>query len=308
MSFSHRCWIRVRDLSKYAFQPIGATSVALLILRVFLADYSWHGVFERWIATIMLLVSAIYGFLKSRPVRFVTSREPKSELRVKVKIGDVFQESGVLIVGTNTTFDTNMNDETISSTSIQGKYTDRFFPARVHHLDRQLDAALEAVPVIASRTAEEKPYGKRNVYPMGTVVSIHAGKQKAYFCAMAHFNATKRAQVSDTEFLEALPLLWNGIRDQPGMEDLVCPLLGAKHARLSATRLQLLGELVRSLIAANRIEKITDNFTIVITREDQVEGQIDMEAIGRWLEHECASTFTMTGTPRDPNAGSHPGD
>ena len=201
----------------------------------------------------------------------------------------------MLIVGTNTTFDTSMDDGTISPTSIQGQYSTRFFPAGVQDLDRQLGETLQAVDVVGNRTMEEKPFGNRKVYSIGTVVPIHAGERKAYFYAMAHFNATKRAQVGTTEFLDALPLLWNGIRDHAGMEDLVCPLLGAKHGRVSAKRLELLGEIIRSFIAANRDAKVTDNLTIVITPEDQVQGQIDMENVGRWLEYECATTFTMTG-------------
>ena len=287
---------RGRKLAKHAFQALGVAWVGVLILNVFLADYPWYDRLERCIVAVMLIVAAIYGVQKSRPVRSVSCRVKRTDLRVEITIGDIFAANGVPIVGTNTTFDTRMDDGTISPTSIQGQYTSRYFAAGVRDLDRQLDDALAKVEVVECRTKDQKPFGKRKVYPLGTVVPVHAGERKAYFYAMAHFNATKAAQVGTTAFLDALPGLWNGIRDHGGMENLLCPLLGAKHGRVPAKRVELIGEIVRSFIAASRDAKLSDNLTIVILPEDQKQGQIDMEKIGRWLEYECSARFSMTGS------------
>ena len=300
MSVLKRCWTRVRTLSGYTFQVLGATWVGILVLRVFLGDLLWYDGVERLIVATMLIVSFIYGVRKSRPVRAVSCREATTDLRIDIKIGDIFEEEGVLIVGTNTTFDTRTDDGTISPKSIQGQYTTRFFTAGVQDLDRQINETLQTIDVVEERTTKEKPFGKRKVYPLGTVVPIHAGERKAYFYAMAHFNATKRAQVRTTEFLDALPRLWNGIREHAGVEDLLCPLLGTRHGRVPAKRLELLGEIVRSFLAANREAKVADNLTVIITPEDQTQWQIDMEDIGRWLEYECSRKFIVTdgiGTP-----------
>ena len=266
----------------------------ILVLRIFFADCSWYDGVERWTVVVMLIVSLIYGIRKSRPIRTVCCRETTTDLRIEVTIGDIFEKQGVLIVGTNTTFDTRIDDGTISPESIQGQYTLRYFAAGVQDLDRQLNEALQGVSIVDERTREEKPFGKRSVYPIGTVVPIHAGQRKAYFYAMAHFNAKKRAQVNTKELLGALPRLWSGIRDHAGMEDLLCPLVGARHGRVPAKRLDLLMAIVRSFIAANRDAKVADNLTVVISREDQEQGQIDMEDVGRWLEYECSTKLIVT--------------
>ena len=79
------------------------------------------------------------------------------------------------------------------------------------------------------------------------------------------------------------------------MENLLCPLLGAKHGRVPAKRVELIVEIVRSFIAASRDGKLADNLTIVICPVDQKQGQIDIEEVGRWLEYECSTRFSISG-------------
>ncbi len=300
MGYFARFRARGKLFCAHAFKVLGATWIVVLILNVFLGDYSWFDGVERGIVTTILVVAAIYGYQKSRPVRAVQGTLRGTDIQVRIKIGDIFDEEGALIVSTNTTFDTTMDDGTISPQSVQGQYTSKYYSSRIKELDRLLDHALGSVNVVECRTEEEKPYGKRKVYPLGTVVPIHAGEQKAYFFAMAHFNATRRVQIDTKEFLDALPRLWNGIRYQSGMEDLLCPLLGAGYGGVSAKRIELIGEIVRSFIAACREGKLADNLTIVVRPEDVKQGAIDVEEVGRLLEHECSPRFRVLDDPGPP--------
>ena len=303
MGYLARSWTRGRLLCGHAFKVLGATWIVVLILNVFLGHYLWFDGVERWIVTAILIVAGIYGFQKSRPVRAVQGELRGTDIQIGIKIGDIFEEDGALIVGTNTTFDTSMDDGTISATSVQGQYTTKYFPSRIKELDQLLDHALDSVDILECRTKEEKPYGKRKVYPLGTVVPVHAGERKAYFYAMAHFNAAQRVQIETRAFLDALPRLWNGIRYQSGMDDLLCPLLGAGYGGVNAKRIELIGEIVRSFIAACREGRLADNLTIVVRPEDVEQGTIDVEEVGRLLEHECSPRFRVLD---DPGPSGHP--
>ncbi|MDE2716971.1 MAG: DUF6430 domain-containing protein [Chloroflexota bacterium] len=282
---------------------LGATWIVVLVLNVFFGEYLWFDGVERGIVTVILIGAVIYGFQRSRPVLAVRSTLRGTDIQVRIKIGDIFEEEGALIVGTNTTFDTSMDDGTISPESVQGQFTNKYFSSRVKELDHLLDHALGAVNVLERRTDEEKPYGKRKVYRLGTVVPIHAGERKAYFFAMARFNAAQRVEVDRREFLDALPRLWNGIRYQSGMDDLLCPLLGAGYGGVNAKRVELIGEIVRSFIAACREGRLADNLTIVIRPEDVKQGTIEVDEVGRLLEHECSPRFRMLD---DPRPSGHP--
>lgn len=297
MGFLVRLWARGRQLCGHAFRVLGATWIVVLILNVFLGDYLWFDDAERWIVTAILIVAGIYGFQKSRPVRAVRGTLRGTDIQIRVKIGDIFAEEGAIIVSTNTTFDTSMDDGTISPESVQGQYTIKYFSSRIKELDRLLEHALGSVDVLEYRTGEEKPYGKRKVYPLGTVVPVHAGERKAYFYAMAHLNRARRAQIDTREFLDALPRLWNGIRYQSGIDDLLCPLLGAGFGGVNAKRIELLGEIVRSFIAASQEGKLADNLTIVVRPEDVRQGTIDVEEVGRLLEQECSPRFRVPDVP-----------
>ena len=299
-SYFARLRARGRLCCGHAFKVFGGTWIVVLILNVFLGDYLWFDGVERGIVTIILIVGTIYGFQKSRPVLAVQGTLRGTDIQIRIKIGDIFEEEGALIISTNTTFDTSMDDGTISPQSVQGQYTSKYFVARIKELDRLLDHALSSVNVLECRTEDEKAYGKRKVYPLGTVVPVYAGEQKAYFFAMAHFNAARRVQIDTKEFLDALPCLWNGIRYQSGIEDLLCPLLGAGYGGVNARRIELIGEIVRSFIAACREGKLADNLTIVVRPEDVKQGTIDVEEVGRLLEHECSPRFRVLDDPGPP--------
>ena len=246
---------------------------------------------NQWALWVMLIPSLGYGIWKSWPVSIVRHQIRDSDVHISIRIGNIFEQEGALIIGTNSTFDTTLDDGVISPDSIQGQFTRKYFAGNVAQLDRQLDEGLSSIEALAHRNTREKPFGKRTVYPMGTVVPVHAGNRKAYFYAMAHLNAHKSAHVEPEEFLDALPRLWQGIRDRGDMEDnLLCPLLGAKHGRLKTRRVALIAEIVRSFVVASRNGPLVDNITIVVSRRDVKQGQIDLGKMERVLEWECSTT------------------
>ena len=284
-----RSWKRWRTLAGAVFQAIGAIWLTIEIVEFFFSRQPWYGIVEQMYPWMMLVLPPGYGIWKAWPTKTVRARVRGTDVQVEIRIGDIFthKHEGAVIIGSNTTFDTAMHDGTISRRSIQGQFTKRFFETRVEELDQKLSAILDTIETAQHLPKDEKPYGKRKAYRVGTVVPVEAGAQKAYFFAMGRLNANRAAQVDPEQFLDALPHLWNGIRDRGGMEDLLCPLLGGQFARLNRTRVTLLGEIVRSFIVASRDGKLCDNLIVVVSPQDATQGQIDMDVVARLLECEC---------------------
>ena len=284
-----KSWKYWTTLGRKTFQALGAIWSAMRLADYFFSEQLWYEVVDEWSPWAMPISSLAYGIWKSWPASVVRRQIDGTDIHIAIRIGDIFSQEGALIVGTNTTFDTTMHDGVISPESIQGQFTSKYFETRISQLDKQLDDVLDSNQILEDLTPEKKGYGKRKVYPLGTVVPVNASNnRKAYFFAMAHLNAHRTAQVEPQAFLDALPHLWNGIRDRGGMEDLLCPLLGARHGRLKAKRVALIGEVVRSFIVANRDGKLADNMTIVVTPDDMKQGGVDLKEMENLLEWECS--------------------
>lgn len=221
---------------------------------------------------------------------------------VEVRIGNVLKQVGAVIVGSNTTFDTSLEDGTISKSSVQGQFTEQYFD-NVTELDQKLDQALKNVPSTATRTTDDKPYGKAKEYELGTVAPIEFGVRKAYFVAIARLNSERVASSDANAFQDALPKIWNGLRSRGGMEELVCPVLGSGYSRLRLTRKELVQAIIRSFVVASQEGKLTEKLSIVVRPEDIKQGQLNLEDLRRFLECECL----YAQAPRTPESSQPTG-
>lgn len=266
-------------------QSFGALWLLVEMTDYFFPDDGWT-IYIRSSGCLFFICGLVLGIVRAWPKRSVEARIEGTDVVVEVRIGSIFNRKGAFIVGSNTTFDTSLEDGTISGDSVQGQFTEEYFK-NVSELDRKLDAALESVPRVATRATEEKPYGKTIEYELGTVAPIEAGERKAYFVAIASLSAERVASSDSNAFQDALPKMWNGIRSRGGMEELVCPVLGARYSRLALTRKELVQAIIRSFIVATQEGKLTEKLSVVVLPQDLKRGHLSFDDLHRFLEYEC---------------------
>ena len=180
---------------------------------------------------------------------FCQVRVSDTDALVEIRVCDIFSLGGALVVGSNTTFDTSIEDGTISDASVQGQFTRRFVDS-VDELDRQIAVSLENTP--SENRTEDKPYGKDREYAIGTVASLSSLGKRAYMVAIASLNPYRVASTNREDVLDALPRLWEFVRSRGGLEPLCCPILGSGFSRVKAPREELIREIVKSFVAASR--------------------------------------------------------
>lgn len=266
-------------------QAFGLLWLLVEITAYFFADRPWAGsIRSGW--WVFLLAGIAIGIYRAWPKLNVKSRISDTDVDVEVRVGDIFSTDGAILVGSNTTFDTTIEDDTISKNSIQGQFTKRFCSS-ILELDRHIDAALNGVTPICTRSKTDKPYGKVSEYEFGTVAPIEVGGKRAYFAAVARLNEHRVASSERDKFLDALPRIWESIRSRGGFEPLCCPILGSGFSRLNLTRQQLLHEIIKSFVAATIEAKFCEKLTVIIHSNDFRKGHVDLDKVGRFLEHEC---------------------
>lgn len=253
------------------------------------------------------IAGALIGIWHAWPRLSVKSRVSGTDSSVEIRVCDLFSLPGALIVGSNTTFDTTLDDYTISERSVQGQFTKQYF-SDVKVLDREISNSLEGTEFEELAPAD-KPYGKLQQYPLGTVAAVSFSGRRGYMLALATLNRHRVAEATRQDVLDALPSLWEFIRSRGGLDPLSCPILGSGFSRLNAQREDLVREIVKSFVAACQVGKFCEQLTVVVSPDDFWTGHINLETLGGFLEHECkysnlgtqAAQAVLRGTQARPD-------
>jgi hypothetical protein len=238
------------------------------------------------------LVGAIWV---CRPKLAVECKLKDRDTAIEIAIGNLFSFEGAIIVGTNTTFDTQISQEQISETSIQGQFTRRFYGDHTS-LDRELGLELNDIEF---EKLEEKRVGNTKRYPIGTAVRLKPKDRTGYFLAICHVNKNGVASGTFDDLKEALGQLWIFIGNRGQKEPLVMPVLGSGFTRLKQSRQVITQEIIKSFVAACSEKTFCDKLTIVLDEKDVLKNKVDLGALGEYLKHFCTYTeFTAKTTER----------
>ncbi|OFW58228.1 MAG: hypothetical protein A2133_09800 [Actinobacteria bacterium RBG_16_64_13] len=287
MLLSQLAALRYFSFGKFVGAILQGLGVLWLVLEI--DAYFWPTTTDvvRPLWWLFLGAGAVFGLSRAWPRTQASAKVSGTDVGVTIRVGDIFTQPGSLIVGANTTFDTSIEDGTISDKSIQGQLVTRKLCNSVEHLDREIESALRGEQS-EERSPADKPYGKRRSYPIGTVARVQCnGGRHAYLVAIAILNTNRVAQGSREGLLDALPRLWEHIRTRGSLEPLVAPVLASGSARVQMPRAGLLREIVRSFVAANRAGKFCDELTIMLSPGDFLKGLYDLKELARFLAYEC---------------------
>ena len=238
--------LSLRRLGASLLQAVGVLWLVVEITAFFAQPFSTAAQGYWWV---FLLAGSVIGIYRAVPRLHVAASVPGTDCKISVRVCDITALRDVaLIVGSNTTFDTSIDDGTISGASIQGVVTRRLADS-IELLDREICHSLEGTSGTPIPDGE-KPYGKQLRYDVGTVATVQLKGVRLYFLALATLNAHKVAHATRQDVQDSLPRLWEYIRTHGGLDGLACPILGSGFSRLDATREELLREIIRSFIPA----------------------------------------------------------
>jgi len=295
--------LSIKAVGSSLLQAFGVLWLVVEVTAFFWPDFS-AGTKSYW--WLFLVTGTAVGLFRAWPRLSVCAFVSGTDCSITIRVCDLFAVAGVAyVVGTNTTFDTAIEDGTIHPASVQGQFTTRLCSSR-QQLDRDIAHSLEGIPSSAV-LPQDKAYGKLHRYEIGTVASVLVQKRRAYLVAIATLNAHKVAQARRRDVSDALPRLWEYIRTRGSLDVLCCPILGSGFSRLDATREALVHEIVRSFIPAVRAGTFCRGLIIVVSPRDFREGHLDLKRLGEFLQHECAYGSSALGAANLPAVGTPQG-
>lgn len=235
--------------------------------------YSKFAIFPILAAAILWVVTT------RRPVSRVVYKVPKRDLVFEVKIGDIFAEQGDIVVSTNTTFDTDMASGLISPDSLQGQLALKFFQGNTAEIDRQLALGLCGVTSVTNTSAP----GKKEEYPIGTVVKVTNGRKMFYFLAMSRLNSNGTASSTLRDVEDSLERLWQFIANHGNLQDLAVPLVGTGRGRIDTSRKKMTEKIAQSFADAAKGKAFCNRLTVMIHPADADRFQVNLFEIRDYL-------------------------
>ena len=262
------------------FSVVGGLWVAIRII-----EYFWPA--QEFIHWSVMLLPSLIAVLIHLPMRYIKHRVNRRDVDIEVRVGDILELEGSIVIGTNSTFDTKTEGKLISLESLQGQFTRKFYNNE-NHLDVDINRSIANEPFTELKDERK---GKTKRYQIGTIAELCVSGRMAYMVAITHMNKDGVAQGSWKDITECLGKLWYFIGERGDMtKPVLMPVLGTRYARITQTRTEVICEIIDSFIAACSESTISEKLVIVVSKKDYIEHQIDLGEIDRYLDHVCRYT------------------
>lgn len=204
---------------------------------------------------VFFALSISASILIRRPIKSVLIPVSTSDLAVEVRIANLFDVGGALMISTNTKFEADVAGGKIAPDSLQGQFTARYFTGNQNELIAKIRDGL-------SNLRGTIPF------PMGTTIPITTHGKTFYLTAMAELNEQGNASTTLEDVRQALDGLWSHVRDAGELQELAVPAIGTGRGRLKQTRKRMIAVIAESFMKASEKGKFTEKLVIVIRPED----------------------------------------
>ncbi len=227
----------------------------------------------------MFVVALLYVIFTRRPIARVSYKIPGKDYIVEVCVGDIFGGTNDVVVSTNTTFDTSMQNGLISTESLQGQVATRFFRANTDEIDRQLAIDLAS----ATGVHRDDAPGKPTEYPIGTCARVKAHGRTFYFIAMSRLSSNGTASASLRDVEDALSSLWKFILTHGELKNVSVPLIGTGRGRTGYPRKKMCERIAQSFADGSKDRVFANRLSIVIRHEDADEYGVNLYQVRDYL-------------------------
>lgn len=195
------------------------------------------------------------SILIRRPIKSIVIPIPKHDFSVEVRIANLFDAGGSVMVSTNSKFEADVAGGKIAPDSLQGQFTARYFTGNQNELIDKIKDGLKKIGGVVP-------------FSMGTTIPVTTHGKTFYFTVMADLNEHGNAFTTVENIKQALVGLWEHVRQSGELQELAVPVMGTGRGRLQVTRKKMIAIIAESFLKASESGKFTDKLVIVIRPED----------------------------------------
>lgn len=202
--------------------------------------------------SILILFAFIYVFLWVKANLLDKMKLSINNSTVTIKVGDIFEESGLKVIAFNEYFDTQVDNKIISEKTLNGIY----LKSKIEDVNA-LDELIEQDEHLNSDGIKIDPnktriQGKKDRYKLGTIFQ----HDEYLLTAFSKFDNKNRANLHMNDYINFLLNFWNEVDIVYNGRSIVIPLLGSGLTRFKNYEMITDQELLELLIWSFKISKI----------------------------------------------------
>ncbi len=261
------------------FSRMGAESVFAIFGGIYLVVevLDFFKVYTRdeygaWAFVAFLALAIVGSILLRPPTKSVSVKMPNGDGSIEVRVADIFDVSGAVMVSTNTDFEADVAGGKIAPDSLQGQFTGKYFTGNQTELIEQINEGAAALEGSAP-------------YPIGTTIPVTTHGKTFYFTAMANLHEAGNASTTREYIKQALDGLWNYVRRSGELQELAVPVIGTGRGRLRISRKNVIGLIADSFVKATEEGKVTDQLVIVVPPNDADRFGVNLYDVKDYLNH-----------------------
>jgi hypothetical protein len=213
-----------------------------------------------------IAISAFWAIALSFPPISYSKESSSSNLKIEVKLGDIFSEPSNIAIGTSDYFDSEYPN-IISEHCLKAQFIKRFYDGNPAFLDKEIETSLKE-QMIKGTLEETKTFGKKIRYPIGTVAVVPFNSRKAFLSVFSEMKHDKITVISRKSIWESLCNLWDSVRRHKSLHSIAIPVWGAGFGLAPANRISLIQLILTSFIMANREWTVSRKLSILIYEKD----------------------------------------
>ena len=190
---------------------------------------------------------------------------------VTVKVGDIFQQSGLKAIAFNEYFDTQVDNKIISEESLNGILIKKHLDISTSELDRYIENyAFDGSEVLESEDGRKQ--GKKQKYQIGTICLY----KEYLLTAFSKFDENNKALLTMPEYLEFLINFWDRVNNVYAQKSVSTTIFGSGITRIKGHKNiadeDLLKIMLWTFIISEMRFKYPAKLTIVIHKDkiDQI--------------------------------------
>lgn len=212
------------------------------------------------------------GYIRRR----ITITSNSFDTKITVKFGDIFKHDGWKAISVNNFFDSIVDDDLVSRTSLHGQVINTFWSGNSEAWQREVNSDLsEAEFEYVQRTK-----GNTRKFPVGTTVSSSSQGQKFLFVVLGQTNVENNvASATTDDLIRSVRGMLSKARSVCAGQPLVIPLMGSGLSRVGIKSTILIDIILAVLFEETKKAKITDSIVLVLPGEKMSE--INLGAVER---------------------------
>lgn len=266
-----------KKLNESYFKILSIISTILALTLSFIEIPSAYKSNIAWLFLFLIIVTYLVLFI-------IANKTKKSKLKInnstlEIKVGDIFSEPDLKVIGFNEYFDTIVDDKIISERTLNGMYINKLFKNNVEELDLLISTSESLERSFISKN-EHRKRGKKDKYELGSIVKV----EDYLLVALTKFNDNNNARITISEYVLCLLKMWEEIDMIYSGKSISLPLLGSNMTRIKEhchiTDQELLSIMIWTFEISRMKIAHPAKVSIIISKNN--EENIDFYNIRRW--------------------------